>query len=451
MACTLIIQSVVGQGQPNLLSVKVSGSATECSKVNVSIICTGSHAVTHSNVMVTNGAWETTFTEAEIKLAGCLKCGDPNYPITVRANCADPNSNCSDLKTFSSIPCETACPTITHIEADIPTCDEVLAAGGWNVTFNAQISNLLGVGKYIWNFDDGSPSVEILAPNNGAVIQHKYQCPGNYNVTLTILSNCEPFYTDDETIEIELPSCGCPTVSSFTAEVDENNSCTWCFEAKVGSPFVQCIDNYLWNFDDEHTEYTEIPKVCHTYSSDGTYNVTLTLLGGVGQAGGGPCSYSKEIEVTNCKERGGNGNGHPCKPWWHPKCWWNCCGILLAAALAAMVSAAVLFIAWSCTITPLLPVGAIPLLVAAIAAAALGLLLLGWWGWLCAKTQCHILCTLIHAVEVMILLQALIAIILSIVSPPCSIGAWISSGYYGTALVLLLHINEEANCHCHPL
>jgi hypothetical protein len=425
------------------MSVKVFGIATGCSKVNVSIICTGSHAVTHSDVPVSSGAWDTTFTEQEIKLAGCLKCGDPNYPITVRANCADPGSSCSDFKMFPSIPCAPACPTIDHIEADIPTCDAVHASGDtWHVAFRAYI-NGTGVTSCIWTFGDGSNPVVGSLPQGGiATANYSYQCAGEYFVTLIIQSDCQPGYINSEVYTLEIPTCGCPTVSSFTAHPDASNPCTWCFEAKVGGPFYRCIDKYLWDFGDGHTEYSETPNICHTYSSGGTRTVTLTIIGSVGQVGGGPCSSPLTINVTNCGNGGGHGGGDPC-PWWDPRCW-SLCGWLLALALATMASAAGLFIAWGCSSYP-------PLLVAAIAAAALGLALLALWGALCAKTHCHTLCAVITFVEYMILLQGVIAIILAIFSPPCSIGAFISSAYYGTALVVLLHINETTHCGCHSL
>ena len=157
MACSIAILDVVGQGQTGqtLSAVIVSGSATGCSVVSVTIVCIG-NAVTHPNVPVSGGTWQTTFTEAELKLAGCRECGSAAYPITVRAHCADAGSNCEDHKLLSEIPCSgVGCPTIEYIEAQIPSCTEVTQAGEWNVTFTATIAGS-GVTVCFWTFGDDS-------------------------------------------------------------------------------------------------------------------------------------------------------------------------------------------------------------------------------------------------------------------------------------------------------
>lgn len=343
MACTLTIQDVLGEGQPGgtLTSLLVRGTASGCQQATVSIVCT-QQAVQHTGVPVISGQWETTFTEAELKIAGCRECGSPQYPITVRAQCADPGENCADAKVLSQIPCYAPCPTVTLLGADIPSCDDVRAAGKYVVTFTAQISGQ-NVGLCKWNFGDGTLPQNGPLPQNGvATIQHAYDCAGTYTVVLTILSDCEPYYTDDELLEITLPPCGCPSIA-VSAEVSATNPCSWNFKAALSGPFIGCVDAYLWHFDDGSAPLqTLVPSASHTYAHDGEYDVTLTLIGDVGEEGGGTCSALTHIEVDGCHGGGGDGDGRPCHPW-DLRCW-KLCG-WLGALLAILIGAYIVGIA----------------------------------------------------------------------------------------------------------
>ena len=124
------------------------------------------------------------------------------------------------------------------------------------------------------------------------------------SVSLLILSDCEPGYYDSEVRTVELPFCGCPTVSSFSATAVSGNPCRWIFEAKIGGAFAQCVETYVWSFGDGGTDQTDVPVAEHIYADDGDYDVTLTMVG-VGQADGGPCSYAQEITVSNCHDGDG--------------------------------------------------------------------------------------------------------------------------------------------------
>ncbi len=464
MACSILIQNVVGQGQPGqpLTSITVSGSATQCAVASVSIVCTAS-AVTHSNVPVVSGAWQTTFTEQEIKIAGCRECGNPAFPITVRVHCADPGSGCSDYKVLSEIPCYAGtCPTVDYIQAQIPPCDAVMQSGQWNVTFTASIIGG-GVTQCLWNLGDGSNPVLGPLPQAGtAIISHAFACAGEYPVTLTIFSDCQPGYIDSEVFTIDIPPCGCPTVSSFDATPDAANKCLWRFKAKIGAPFVGCIHEYLWNFGDGHQEVTAIPETQHTYDHDDSYAVTLTILGDVGEVGGGPCDTTKDI-VVDCHGHGhGNGDdGHPC-PWWDPRCWRNPCKALQAAAIAALISAVVLFFLAGCLVlTPAVLAGPIvaivealvssALFIAGLAALALAVVLLALWYAICHKMPgyhfCHELNEVILALATIVALQTALSIFLALTgSFGCLIGLLLNLTIYGTILAYLELLRHWAGC-----
>ncbi len=166
MACQLTILSILGQGPP-LTSIEVSGSAANCSHVNVSIVCTG-HAVTHSQLPVVGGSWSTVFTEVELKTAGCMQCASPSYPITVRANCADPNQSCSDYKTLARFLARRHAQRLIILMPSFRQmpCANVAAANGWNVTFQAYINGAEST-TCLWDFGDGSNPVVGSLPVGG--------------------------------------------------------------------------------------------------------------------------------------------------------------------------------------------------------------------------------------------------------------------------------------------
>ena len=335
MACQITITSVIPTGQPGqpVTSVVVEGTATECSSITVQIGCGGSTQPTQSVSVDAQGQWQATFND--LTGTGCV-CNDPNVALRVQAFCkADPD--CADNQTLIPIPCQPyPCPTIDQINVAVPNCEQVLMAGGWDVNFSAAITGT-GVTNYVWSFGDG-------ATDSGANLQqvtHRYQCAGDYLVTLVILSECEPGYADVYTMTLELTPCGCPTISSIDPTQDPNNPCHWTFRAKVGDPFFACIEEYIWNFGDGNQE-PWTAEAEHTYDDDNTYTVTLTLLGRIGQPDGGPCYATETITVSGCGRGDDNGDEQPC-PWWNPACW-NWCAIL-GVLLAMWVSAYIVGIA----------------------------------------------------------------------------------------------------------
>ena len=331
MACQVSITSVIPTGQPGqpVTSVVVEGTATECSSVTVRVGCGGGTQPTQSVPVDAQSEWQATFND--LTGTDCV-CDDPNVALRVRAFCkADPD--CADNQTLIPIPCQTnPCPTIDQINVTVPNCEQVLVAGGWDVNFSAAITGI-GVTNYVWSFGDG---VTLSGANLQQVANH-YPCAGDYLVTLVILSECEPGYADVYTMTLELTPCGCPTISSIDSKQDANNPCHWVFRAKVGDPFFACIEEYIWNFGDGIQE-SGTTKAEHTYDKDDTFNVTLTLLGRIGQLDGSPCYATETITVSGCGRGDGNGDGQPC-PWWNPACW-NWCiifGVLLATWISAYI------------------------------------------------------------------------------------------------------------------
>ncbi len=343
--------------------------------------------------------------------------------------------------------------------ADVPPCSS--AAGGWNVTFDASI-NGSGVTTCLWDFGDGTnPSVGTLPQGSVATIQHLYACAGNHSVSLTILSNCEPNYVSSDTLLLELPTCGCPHISAILSSAGAGNPCTWNFTAKLGEPYLDCIQNYLWNFGDGNQQVTATADATHTYGQSGSYAVTLTLQGPIGPVGGGVCYAKTEIQVSSCGTSGGNGGGNGC-PWWNPFCkGWSLCAALRAAAVVALLAAAVLALIAGCILPAAVatgPVGAIltalassALFLSAVASLAAGLVLLALWYFVCSKLPgnhfCSELTQLKNIISGIILAQTAVGIALGIAGDPgCFVGAVLTLGVYGTVLAFLQLIGSAAGC-----
>lgn len=118
---------------------------------------------------------------------------------------------------------------------------------------------------YSWNFGDGSPS------STGYSVSHWYTNPGDYPVTLTVSGVGGCVSTVSDTVFVyPLP------VATFSA-----SSTTGCDSLTVnftGNAGVGSI--YTWNFGDGGSSSVLSPS--HTYSSAGTYSVTLTATSAEG-------------------------------------------------------------------------------------------------------------------------------------------------------------------------
>ena len=131
-------------------------------------------------------------------------------------------------------------------------------------TFNATGSTDDGtITGYAWNFGDGTTGT-------GATPAHTYTTAGSYTVTLTATDNNNATGTTTRTATPTTPTNQNP-VASFTAACSQL-ACT--FNA-TGSTDDGTITGYAWNFGDGTTGTGATPA--HTYTTAGSYTVTLTV------------------------------------------------------------------------------------------------------------------------------------------------------------------------------
>ena len=124
---------------------------------------------------------------------------------------------------------------------------------------------------YSWNFGDGTTS-DVADPS------HTYASPGTYDVSLTVTDNLGMTHTASTTITVDAVPA-----AAFTASSDPVTAGSAVgFNAGGSSDSVGTITGYSWNFGDGATATGADPS--HTYTSPGTYAVSLTVTNDAGQS-----------------------------------------------------------------------------------------------------------------------------------------------------------------------
>ena len=122
--------------------------------------------------------------------------------------------------------------------------------------------------SFLWNFGDGTTSTERNP-------QHTYNQTGQYTVALTVTNPCG---ATNSTLKSSYVSVGNVPVADFSGTPTNG----------LAPMDVQFTDKsqgnnltYSWDFGDGTTSTTKDPK--HTYTTEGTYTVKLTVQNAYGQ------------------------------------------------------------------------------------------------------------------------------------------------------------------------
>jgi len=136
------------------------------------------------------------------------------------------------------------------------------------LTVNFSNTSTIGnapINSFIWNFGDGS----ISTAQNPI---HVYNLAGTYNVTLTVTdtNNCSSSITINNAIIVS----SYPT-ANFTANI--TTSCAPPFTVDfINQSSGMGSLSYIWHFGDGNTSSQQNPS--HTYTSYGTFDVTLIVI-----------------------------------------------------------------------------------------------------------------------------------------------------------------------------
>lgn len=493
--CTITINGVIGIGADPTF-IRVNGTVVDCAadvegdRVIVSIACENSEAFATGAADVSGEAWVILLPVPADSDCGCGR------PVFVTARCISDDSCAAPPFGVSELRC-LECPNVSGVA---PEPGEELVEcnpdGSASVTLEALVDNVTAGHIRAFIECGTNPPGQLEAPNNFIEL-----APGGIGVVTATCnydtpSTPTPFvrFTDLSGNDLGCPEipiafgevdCPCPEVVGLTVTVE---GCTASFEGTLSSDEGGC--SFIWDFGDGSSDVqTDDPKTTHTYPCAGTYAAVVTARCGEGcsetttailtieeDEGCPPCRGAcclpngscVELTEDECLERGGDYRGHgtecaevecgddgdggngreePDDCWWCP---WLC-GALLVLGLAAVLAAVVLFVIAGCQnfMTPWV-------WGAAAVLAVLGLAALGAWALLCKKfVDCDTLCTIITTVKIVIVVQAAIVAVLSVLvwlgiisSWGCVIGIISGLAYLGLVLVILLQVNDATGCGC---
>lgn len=137
------------------------------------------------------------------------------------------------------------------------------------VTFNASKSYDLdgSIMNYSWDFGDETNGT-------GVNVDHTYLVEGNYTVVLNVTDN--DGFTNSTFKSITITT-RYPLASFTYSPTFPIVNQTITFDASFSDPHGGTIDSYAWNFGDETTITENIPTTNHTYTTTGTFTVTLNV------------------------------------------------------------------------------------------------------------------------------------------------------------------------------
>jgi PKD repeat protein len=124
--------------------------------------------------------------------------------------------------------------------------------------------------SYAWDFGDG-------ATGTGASPAHAYAGPGTYTVRLTVTDHAGQKTTLARPVTVYAQPWA---TFNYSPLLPVERMATTFSAAASGADPSTMISAYAWNFGDGTTATG--PAVAHTYASDGTYPVTLTVTDGFG-------------------------------------------------------------------------------------------------------------------------------------------------------------------------
>ena len=137
--------------------------------------------------------------------------------------------------------------------------------------------------KYEWDFGDGSPVVEGIAPT------HTYATAGTRNVTLTVTDDRQGTHSVTQPVTATLP----PNVLPTAAFTSSHTNLTANFDASGSVDTDGTIVSYAWDFGDG-TQGSGVTAT-RTYLTAGTKTVKLTVI----DDRGGQSVVEHDVTVTD--------------------------------------------------------------------------------------------------------------------------------------------------------
>ncbi|QXP54747.1 PKD domain-containing protein [Cellulophaga sp. HaHa_2_95] len=182
-----------------------------------------------------------------------------------------------------TVPSENQSPTA------IATSDVTSGAPSLDVQFTGDTSMDPDTGDvltYAWDFGDGSTATT-------ANPSHSFTTAGTYTVTLTVTDDGTPALNSTDTITIIVTDANQAPTAIGTSDITSGEvSLAVQFTGDTSTdPDTGDVITYAWDFGDGSTATTANPT--HTFTTAGTYDVTLTVTDN-----GTPALSSSEVIIT---------------------------------------------------------------------------------------------------------------------------------------------------------
>ncbi|QXP52980.1 PKD domain-containing protein [Cellulophaga sp. HaHa_2_1] len=173
----------------------------------------------------------------------------------------------------------------------IATSDITSGEASLDVQFTGDTSSDPDAGDvltYAWDFGDGTTATT-------ANPSHTFTTAGTYDVTLTVTDDRIPALSSSEvtiTITVNAPANQAPTAIASSDVITGEASLAVQFTGDTSTdPDDGDVLTYAWDFRDGSTATTANPS--HTFTTAGTYDVTLTVTDD-----GTPALSSSEVTIT---------------------------------------------------------------------------------------------------------------------------------------------------------
>lgn len=181
--------------------------------------------------------------------------------------------------------------TKTIIVNDKPTLDFTVSNPNPNTTDTVNFTGTANdpdgnITNYEWDFDDGKgPSGE-----NATNASHTFSQEGDFGVTLTATDDRNTENSVSKTVDVNIVE---PTAVFSVSPDAPTTSDTVTFNASNATDADGSITGYDWEFGDKNNDTGKI--VTHSYASNGTFTVNLTVTDNEG----GINTTSQNISINN--------------------------------------------------------------------------------------------------------------------------------------------------------
>ena len=150
------------------------------------------------------------------------------------------------------------------------------------------------IASYAWAFGDGGSS-------NSASPNHTYASAGNFNISLTVTDNEGASSSISTTAFISEVANVAPLAVISNGPFSALEGVSISMSSDGSNDSDGNISSYQWNFGDGSTSTSANPS--HTYSSAGSYQVSLTVYDAEGLSN----TSNQVVTITN--SGGGDGGG----------------------------------------------------------------------------------------------------------------------------------------------